>query len=451
MNDPIRTQYYARLGITTPDRSLVQGSQPAPPSAEGPAKAEGAASPRTSMASIRATLPAAPQPSASASASSSEATQASKNPTQIDTQAVERGLESANKVGVKAAKLSFWAKLAGAAVTGVGLLAFGLFTGGTGPLAIAGLSLMGAYFLKACGDVHLARLQLKNANALAAGAQKPPHELPCGSDSLGHLLFYPTRWLCQRKVDKTDAVAMAKAEQSAIGIAKVSSLCLELTLGIAATAVTGAAYGQMAESLGFLAGRLFANSAAGLLMREPSKEFQQASIAQAKHDLAFVDGQLYALRLDPPEPGAPAEQVYLYQDQSSQLASLKQRFAELRESFEDKLKAFELGLVDPRAGDKVELANAKMAIAEVASDITEAAMMVEVDKDAPLATMLALGHAAYQAKASWGELNRQEGLMERFTKACLDMNADLKTLSKEAFDFKTALGMPPVAWPVTES
>ena len=444
MNDPIRNQYYARLGITTPDRSLVHGSQPAPPSAEGLAQAEGAASPKTSMASLRATLPPAPQSSASPS-------EASKSPTEIDTHTVQNGLESANKVGVKAAKLTFWAKLAGATVTGVGLLAFGLFTGGTGPLAIAGLSLMGAYFLKACGDVHLARLQLQNARALANGVPEPPHKLPCGPDSLGHLLFYPTRWLCQRKVDKSDAVAMAKAEQTAIGIAKVSSMCLELTLGIAATAVTGAAYGQMAQSLGFLAGRLFAGCAAGLLMREPSKEFQQASIAQARHDLAFVDGQIHALRLDPPEPGAPPEQVYLYQDQSTQLASLKQRFAELRENFEYKLKTFELGLVNPKAGGKAETQGALMDIAEVASDITEAAMFVEADKDVPLATMLALSHAAYQGKAAWVEVNRQEGLMERFTKACLDMNRDLKTLSKEAFEFKTALGFPPVAWPVTES
>lgn len=186
-------------------------------------------------------------------------------------------------------------------------------------------------------------------------------------------------------------------------------------------------------------------------MREPSKEFQQASIAQARHDLAFVDGQIHALRLDPPEPGAPPEQVYLYQDQSTQLASLKQRFAELRENFEYKLKTFELGLVNPKAGGKAETQGALMDIAEVASDITEAAMFVEADKDVPLATMLALSHAAYQGKAAWVEVNRQEGLMERFTKACLDMNRDLKTLSKEAFEFKTALGFPPVAWPVTES
>ncbi|NBP46297.1 MAG: hypothetical protein EBU72_13975 [Betaproteobacteria bacterium] len=364
---------------------------------------------------------------------------------------MQRGLESANKVGVKAAKLTFWAKLAGAAVTGLGLIAFGVFTGGMGPLAVAGLSLMGAYFLKACGDVHLARLQLANAKALAAGSAKPPHELPCGADSLAHLLFYPMRQWCLRKVDPSDAQGKELAQQRAIQCAKVTSLGLELTLGIAATAVTGAGYHMMAESLGFLAGRLFASFCVGLVMREPSKEHQLASIAQARHDLAFVDGQLQALRVDPPEPDAPPEQVYLYQDQSTQLASLKHRFAQVRERFEEKLKSFEHGLESPNTGGQREVRDARMAIAEVAMDVAESGMFIEVDRDVPMVTLMALGFTVHQAKAGLTEANRQEGLMERFTKACLEMNQNLKALSKEAFEFKTVLGMPPVEWPVTES
>ena len=444
MNDPIRNQYYARLGITTPERSSVHGPQSVPASAEGLEQAEGAASPRTSMASVRATLPAAPQPLDSAA-------EEVKHPSEIDLNRVQEGLESANKVGVKAAKLAFWGKLAGTLVTGLGLLAFGFFTGGAGPLAIAGLTLMGTYFLKACGDVYLAGLQLKNARALANGSTEPPHKLPCGADSLGHLLLYPMRAWCQRNVKENDTAGRAKAEQVAIGRAKVTSMIMELSLGIAATAITGASYHMMAESLGFLAGRLLADFSAMMLMREPSKEHELASIEQAKGDLQFVSDQLDNLKLDPPEPGAPEEQTFHYQNQLSELSSLKQRFAMVRDGFMVKLKIFEEGLKGSHAENHQELQAAKMGIANVSLNVAQTAVFVEAQRQIPLVTMAAVGHAAYHAKTAWAQANRQEKLMERFTKACVDMNRNLKTLSAEAVDFKTALGMPPVAWPVAES
>lgn len=445
MNDSVRNSItsrsstYAQRSSMVDETSSLQGER-------GTVVEDGDGSPRSSMVSVRATLPPAPGV-ANASAQEAEASGSESAPvTGMDSQAIQKGLEAANKVGVKAAKLGFWGKLAGAVVTGIGLLAFGAFavaTGGLGPAAIAALTLAGAYFLKSCADTHMARRQLQNARAIAAGLQ-PKYSLPCGADAMAHLMYGSLLRRTTKGIDPNDTEAMARATQKAKNWAKGLSMGLDLALGISTVAITGAASGTLIEGLGFLSARVLANSVSSMLVSSPPERYQQDSIDLARRDLAFVEGQLYALRVDEPTSHNDPEALYRYQDQSTQLTSLRSRFLAVQEHFEKQVQAYERGL------DQIDItksAGVIQGVSEVvgaSSDGADLGITVVENHGDHLAVFSSVGLTAIQSARSLRQLSRQEGLEEKLTQAFLKMNRDLKTLSKEALDFKTFLGMTPL-------
>lgn len=430
MNDPVRNSFisrssnYAQRGSLIDDTSSVQGPR-------GSVVQEDTESARSSMVSVRSTMPPAPREGSEASSSAASAGPLAG----FDEQKIQEGVKAAEKVGVWPARVTFWGKLAGTVVTGLGMVAFGVLTGGAGPLAVAGLALTGAFFLKSCGDTHMARLQLQNARGTAN------HNLPCGPDAVAHLLYRPFAKRACKGIDPENHEAMAQAQEKAKKWAKGVSLTMDLTLGVSATAVTGLAQGQLIASMSALSLRLLFNGLASALAHRPPEKYQQDSIDLAKRDLAFVEGQLSQLRVDEPASSQDPEAMHRYQEASAQLASLHGRFQQIRDQFEQSLQSYEqrLDRLDPskRAG----IVDGISEMLGAGSDSTDMGLAVAEGHGDRLAVFSGMGLTALQCTLAARRLNQQEGLEKSLTQAFLDMNRDLKTLSKDAFEFKAVLGL----------
>lgn len=456
MNDSIRTQYYARLGIVPQGSPDISGLESAQGRTSSSAATENSNAERGSMASVRSTLP--PNPSAPSQVASSEpgggeSANSSVPPSPVagvDTEAIQKGLQSAEKVGVKAAKLTFWGKLAGTAVTGLGLVAFGLLTGGAGPLAVAGLALTSAFFLKSCADVHMSRLQLQNAKALAAGEATPPHDLPCGPDAVAHMLYRPFSKWASKGIDPNDTVALERAKEKAKNWAKGLSVGLELTLGVSAVAVTGVSTGKVAESLGFLGVRVMSNTFTSLVVRTPPEKYQQESLDLARRDLTHVEQQLQSIDIGPPPTSNDPDALALYREKHQTMSALQERFARVKGQFEEKLQAYREGIraIDPTSrADLIDGISTAMGAGADGADLG-VGIVEHVSSD--LGVFASLGMTMTQLTRSLLSTTTQASLEERLTNALLEMDKDLKRLNKDALEFNTMLGMIAPEFPTAE-
>lgn len=391
------------------------------------------------MASHLSTMPPAPmQSSAQASVSSGPVDSSIPG---VDMQAVGHGLDAAQRAGVDAAKRTFWGKLAGSLVLGLGLVAFGLATGGVGPLAVAGLALTGAFFVKSCADTHMARLNLENAREIAAG-RDAPHFLPCGADALANLLYQPFLSRAMRGVDtkKPDAVSEAhtNAKRWAIGI----SMGVELSMGIAATAVSGAALGNVGLPLAALGLRILAHSLTMVMSEDTAQSPQEESIEIARNTLNHVDDQLN--RIDLGEPPQDPEGIGAYRFNQDRLVKLRLQAEEIRDWFEQQLQAFESGLgsITPHLGHAAQTAMELAADSGArAADLGLSAGQI---LPGPIAPVVALVRTATQAAISLRNISRQEALEEQLTTALLSLDEQLVDLSSEAAKLKLNAAAPQI-------
>ena len=471
MNDPIRTQYYARLGIVPTGSPAVGGTESAQSRSSSVAATQDSGSPRSTMASLRSTMPPPPQDSPKESlqvlsqvalqvessqahsaeeqvqASGSESTAATQGPVAgVDTQAIQEGLRSAEKVGVKAAKLTFWGKLAGAVVTGLGLVAFGVLTGGVGPLAVAGLALTGAFFLKSCADVHMARLQLQNANAKLAG-QPPPHDLPCGADAMAHMLYRPFSKWATKGIDPNNKVALEQAQEKAKKWAKGVSMGLDLALGISAVAVIGVANGKVAESLACLGMRVLANSFTSMVVRTPPEIYQQESIDLAQKDLADMEELLQSIDIGSPPTSNDPNALAHYLEKYQTLSALQESFAGVKKRFEAQLHSYQSGIQGIDPSSRADFIDGVSAAVGAGSDGADLGLGLVEHVTSDLGLFTAGGMATFQTFRTLQSLKKQEGIEESLTRALLDMNADLKLLNKDALEFNHMLGLTPPEFP----
>lgn len=452
MNDPIRTRYLADLGIRPPGTPHVGPADSASDRSFSVDATLGSESRTSSMASLRSTMPpppaAAPEVAAS-QAEASEAQSAAQEPEPlagIDTQAIQKGLESAEKVGVKAAKLTFWGKLAGAVVTGLAIVAFGIATGGAGPLAIAGLALTSAYFLKSCADVHMARLQLQNAKAQEAG-QPPPHRLPCGADALAHVLYTPFSKWATKGIDPSDTEALGAARQKAKNWAKGVSTGVDLALGVSAVAVTGAATGKIGESLGALGVRVLCNVLTSMVVRTPPEIYQEKSLELARRDLTHVEQQLQSIDIGNPPTSNDPDALAMYLEKYQIQSALQERFEGVKNRFEAQLEAYRAGILGvdmTRRADMVDGLSAVLGAGSDATDFTVGAIEHVPVEGGALTSIAVL---AMQLTRSASYLKKQKGLEDRLLQALLEMDKDLKRVNKDILEFTTMLGMVPPEFP----
>lgn len=101
---------------------------------------------------------------------------------------MKENLQKAKDAGVNAAKKSFWSKALGVAVGALALGAVISLAVSTGGVAVAAAAVIaGVVFATSVADAGCAYMNLRNAQANAAG-QPLPYELPMGSRSIGNLL-----------------------------------------------------------------------------------------------------------------------------------------------------------------------------------------------------------------------------------------------------------------------
>jgi hypothetical protein len=346
----------------------------------------------------------------------------------IRSDSIQQGLQAAERVGVKAAKLNFWSRLVGATLAGLGVVAFGVLTGGVGVLAISGLIASGLYFVKASADVHMSRLHLQNARAIQAG-QDPPHDLPCGPDAMAHFIF--------RQKEKRINQAAPSAERDAarakaIASATYFSMGTDLVLGLSSVAISGIAFDKIAVSLSSFTVRLAGSLLSRNLSSTNPTRYSQESIDLANKDLNDLYQVIAEIQPLPPEDVSDPVRLHHYQNQVEHLDGLREEFASVRAKFEQSLNDYNAGLesISPSARSESRLANA--AAVSAGMDATDFVEVAAYGQSYYLGTLATVGATGAHSALSMGSLNAQQRLENALTAALLEMNEGLKNIARHA-------------------
>ncbi len=346
---------------------------------------------------------------------------------------IEEGLQKANQAGVNAAKRTFWGKLAGTVMTGIGLTLFAIAaatTLGAAPLVVAGLVLTGVYLVKSTADTVATFRNLRNEQAVARGEEKPYHQ-PCGPDALANLLHPLILKKTAKGIDPANTAAMEKA----INRAKLWSLGLsaftELALIFAAAGTAGAAMGQLGTSLSLVGVRVVGGVAAMAMGMQKPASYQEASIALAQDSLKEARQEIDAIQIPIPST-LDDESLKLYQQLCNQKLDLQGRFSQAWDNFQSKLDSYREAL----SAASPEFSHGAQAAFDVGlvygTDLVDKGMAAaQSPVFLPLAALGSLARAGVVAGRNLASLRKQESLENQLTQDFLDLDALLQKMRLE--------------------
>lgn len=359
---------------------------------------------------------------------------------------IEQSLEKAKQAGVNAAKRTFWGKLAGAVMTGIGLTLFAVAavtTLGAAPLVVAGLVMTSAYLLKSSADAVSAYRNLRNEQAVARGEDKP-YKQPCGPDALANLLHPLILKATSRKIDKNNAEAMEKASHKARLWSLGISAFTELGLIFAAAGTAGAATGKLGITMGLLGVRVFGGVAAMVMGMQKPESYQKASIELAQSSLEEAKREIDGIELPPLGP-MDAEQLRAYQFLYNEKTKLQERYMEVWDEFQRKLDTYQAAL----EGASPEFSHGAQAAFDTGllygTDLVDKGMMVANSPVfIPFAAVGSVVRAGVVAGRNLQSLQNQQNIENDMTQAFLNLDEELQRMRHQASFLaeKKALNFP---------